>query len=69
MSAPVPVRLSAQAEEHAYRHSEECQACGLHVEPVPSFEYDRKGLECQVEDSENKCIPVNNASRASQWAI
>ena len=53
-AAPVPVGLSAQTEEHAYRHSEECQACGLHVEPVPSLEYDWKCLEGQVEDSENQ---------------
>ena len=66
--APVPVGLRAQAEDHPYRHSEECQACALHVEPVPFLEYDRKGLECQVEDSQNKRIPVNDVNRASQCA-
>jgi hypothetical protein len=64
--APVPVGLGAQPEDHPCRHSEECQACALHVEPVLSLEYDRKGLEGQVEDSQNKRIPVNSVSRASQ---
>lgn len=64
--APVPVGLSAQAEDHPHRHSEECQTCALHVEPALSLKYDRKGLECQVEDSQNNRIPVNEVSRASQ---
>jgi len=65
----VPTRLSTQTEDHSQRHSEKRQARTLHVEPVFSLEYDRKGLEGQIENSKNQCVPVEDISRPSQYAV